>query len=72
MTGVFEGVIGPDVDLLVPPETVAMLKMPVPLGSLGPLVQGLKGTYGDGLVIRTDAGINGWMVIAVSSPGDAS
>jgi len=60
----FEGVTGPGMNLPVPPETVALLRMPIPLGSLGDVVTGLKGTYGEGLVIRTDAGITGWMVIA--------
>lgn len=62
--GLFEGVIGEGLTLPVPPETVALLRMPIPLGSLGSVVAGLKGTYGEGLVIRTDAGIDGWLVIA--------
>ena len=62
--GIFEGVIGPGIALPVPAETVALLRMPIPLGSLGSVVTGLKGTYGEGLVIRTDAGIDGWLVIA--------
>lgn len=67
--GLFEGAVGPGITLPVPPETVALLRMPIPLGSLGPIVTGLKGTYGEGLVIRTDAGIEGWLVIA--RPADA-
>lgn len=62
---VFEGIVGPGIDLPVPAEAIALLRMPVALGSLTELIAGLKGTYGDGLVIRTDAGVTGWMVIAV-------
>lgn len=65
---IFEGVVAPGgITLPVPAETVALLRMPVALGALSPLIQGLKGTYGEGLVVRTDAGIDGWMVIAAPS-----
>lgn len=50
--------------LPVPPEAVALLRIPIPLGSLSPIVTGLKGTYGEGLVIRTDLEIDGWLAIA--------
>lgn len=68
---VFDIVFGPARSLPVPAETVALLKMPVPLGALGAMVAGLKGTYGDGLEIRTDAGVDGWMVIATPSSPDS-
>lgn len=70
--GIFEGIIGPGIDLPVPDESIALLRMPVALGSLSELIAGLKGTYGDGLVIRTDAGITGWMVIARTDSDDSA
>lgn len=55
--------VGP-ITLPVPPETVALLRMPLPLTALSDVIHGLQATYGDGLVVRTDTGIEGWMVIA--------
>lgn len=57
----------PGLRLPVPPETVAVLKLPIPLDALTGIVTVLERTYGPDLVIRTDAGIEGWMVIARDS-----
>lgn len=65
----------PGLTLPVPPETVAVFKYPLPLDALGGFVKMLERSYGAGLVIRTDAGIDGWMVVArptneLDTPGD--
>lgn len=50
--------------LPVPDEVVAILRLPVPIDALSNLIAGMKRTYGDDLVFRTDIGIDGWMFIA--------
>lgn len=50
--------------LPVPPGAVAVLRLPIPIDGLYALNLALVEAYGPGLVVRTDAGLDGWMVVA--------
>jgi hypothetical protein len=61
---IFEGVTLGPITLPTPPETVTLVRMPIALDVLAPIVEALTLAFGEGLVIRTDTGIDGWLVIA--------
>lgn len=50
--------------LPVPSGTVAVLRLPMPVDGLVELMPALAEAYGPDLVIVTDAGLDGWMVVA--------
>lgn len=73
MTDVFDGVVGPGIQLPVPTEVIALLRMPISITPLAEIVPRLDAAYGQGLVIRTDLAIEGWLVIALpQSQGSGS
>lgn len=57
----------PGLTMPVPPETVAVLRLPVSIDGAVAVTRVLEKAYGPGLVIRTDAGLDGWMVVARST-----
>lgn len=66
----FENAQFPQMSVPVPDETVALLRIPMWVGGLSQIVDGLKALYGPDLLILTDVGLNGWMVIARSNTLD--
>lgn len=61
------GFMGP-IRLPVPPEAVALLKLPVSVTPLYEISKHLGAAYGPDLVIRYDLTIDGWLVICTPSP----
>ena len=57
---------------MVPPETVALLKLPIGITPLYEASQALQAAYGKDIVIRTDAGLHGWIVMARPTEGEGS
>lgn len=59
-----------EIPLSVPVDdsVVALLRLPVSVTPLYELTEKLAAAYGDDLVIRTDAGIEGWLTIAQPTP----
>jgi hypothetical protein len=55
--------------LPVPPETVALIRMPVSIDGMAAIVRELTAAYGPGLVIRMDVSLAGWTVIARPANG---
>jgi hypothetical protein len=58
--------------ILLPPTTVALLKLPVSIAPLAETTSALRKAYGDDIVIRTDTGISGWMVLATDTSSEVA
>lgn len=71
---VFEGVRGGTIQLPVDDRVVVLVRLPLSIDALGELSEPLRKEFGDDLVIRTDTGIDGWLVYArpASADSDAS
>lgn len=64
---------GPWAMTWAPPETVAVLGLPVSIDGLVAVTKALETAYGKDLVIRTDvSGVDGWILIARPESGDPS
>lgn len=63
----------PAVGLTLPVDesVVVMLRLPVSVTPLYELTKKLSAAYGEGLVVRTDTGIDGWLAIALPEPTDS-
>lgn len=60
--GSFEGEVGGPIRPPVDDRVVVMVRLPASIDALAALSKPLRREFGDDLVIRTDTGIDGWLV----------
>lgn len=60
----FDSIPGAPLSLPVDDRVVALVRLPVSLTNLPKITAALVAEHGDDLVIRTDTGIAGWVVLS--------